>query len=180
MKGDREKCIAAGMDGYVSKPVQAAALLQAIAQVVPGQRPAAPDSSPPAVADPPAAPEYNREAALAAVGGNSELLGKLARLMFEHSPRMLADIRQAVSDGQGQTLMRAAHKLKGSCGSIRAARAMTLAQKLEELGRAGELGPATALCERLEQELDQVQRVLAPFAGGTPTTTLPPPTMAHA
>src|SRR5262249_39196640 len=82
MKDDGEKCVAAGMDGSVCKPVQAAELYQAIASVA---------SAEPSEGESP--PVWNRAKALAHVGGDRELLRELAGLFLVECPRRFAEIR---------------------------------------------------------------------------------------
>src|SRR5205823_1268848 len=78
MKGDKERCLEAGMDGYVSKPVRADELRRAINE----------QTGPPR-----AAPQLDRAGALERVGGDAELLGELADLFRQDCPRLLEALR---------------------------------------------------------------------------------------
>ncbi len=153
MKGDRERCLEAGMDGYVSKPVQAGELLEAIAAVVPAADHAIPE--------PPAEEPLDREAALRRVGGDAALLQELVQLFLNEAPGLLADIRGAIAAGDPARLRLAAHTLKGSLGIFMAGPAFAAAQRLETLGRAGTLEGAAEACQDLDNELHRLQPALA-------------------
>ncbi|MEO5954859.1 MAG: response regulator, partial [Nitrospiraceae bacterium] len=117
MKGDRERCLEAGMDAYVSKPLRVEQLLEAIARVVPGEAMAIPASEETPTAGGPS-PEavLDLTAALARVEGDRELLGEMIGLFFAQAQTLLPQIRGAGERGDGKALERFAHKLKGSMG----------------------------------------------------------------
>jgi PAS domain S-box-containing protein len=156
MKGDRERCLAAGMDGYTSKPIRIRELEQAIAQLF-GPSPAAEEPL----------PQETREdrvidgaALLAGVDGNRRLLWELVRLFLADCPRRLAGIKEAVRRGDGETLRIEAHSLKGSVGNFAANQALAAAQRLEIMGRDGELDKAGDACMALESELARLTEEL--------------------
>jgi HPt (histidine-containing phosphotransfer) domain-containing protein len=97
--------------------------------------------------------------------GDQELLGELVELFLADCPRLLEEIRAAVESDDAEQLMRAAHTLKGSVSNFCASDAAEAAQKLESLGRAGDLAVAPEylatlepIMERLNAELDQLAR----------------------
>lgn len=152
MKGDRERCLAAGMDGYTSKPIRMVELEQAIAQLVSPSKPA---EGP--------LPEETREdgvidraALLAAVDGNRRLLRELVRLFLADCPRRLAEIKEAVRRGDAEALRIEAHTLKGSIGNFAAKQAFAAAQRLEIMGRDGDLDKAGDARMALESELGRL------------------------
>jgi CheY-like chemotaxis protein len=108
MKGDRERCLAAGMDAYASKPIRAAELFEVIARLLSSDVEGAkgtpgPEGPPGAVFDP--------DTALAVVAGDRELLRRMVQLFLGHCPKLLGEIRDSVLRGDGAALERAAHKL---------------------------------------------------------------------
>jgi hypothetical protein len=95
LKGDRERCLEAGMDGYVAKPIRLADLLEALSAVLPAQvRPPAPPAA--EVAAPPA---FDETGALARVMGDRQLLAELAALFLAACPGWVAEMRAAVVGG---------------------------------------------------------------------------------
>ena len=116
MKGDRERCLAAGMDAYLSKPLKAQELFDVLARLV--SRAAQPAESSPSVNDNSPEPAFDLEAALARVEGDHELLQTMIGLFTRQSGKLVSEIRQSIADSDGPTLERTAHKLKGSIGNF--------------------------------------------------------------
>jgi two-component system sensor histidine kinase/response regulator len=169
MKGDRERCLAAGMDAYVSKPLHAEQLYAVLQETVaehPDLRGVAeyPDSL--AVEHP------ENTALLARVEGDTQLLGEMAGLFLKNYPRLLEEIRRAVEQRDARALERAAHTLKGSVSNFTARRAFQAARRLERLARQG--GPAAqndwkqvqSTCQELAESLLQLRPVLESYLKG--------------
>jgi PAS domain S-box-containing protein len=154
MKGDRERCLGAGMDGYISKPVQAEDLIKLAEALAVGAK------NPLGAAQETADPVMDRSLALARVDGDESLLADLARLFCEESPKMLAAVQQAVSAKDAERLQRAAHSLKGAVATFAAHHAFDAALKLERLGRAGDLGEAGKAYQALESQVERLRSVL--------------------
>jgi PAS domain S-box-containing protein len=158
IKGDRERCLDAGMDHYVTKPVDPKCLFSAIDEVVFGAPIAGPgtksETTEPLnqskIQNPKS--KIDMGALLARVEGDRSLLKDLVVLFLEDSPGLLEELRRAVQQRDRHRVERAAHTLKGAVGNFGAARAMELALKLEMAGRADLSGISETFLE-LEQEM---------------------------
>jgi len=159
MKGDAEKCLAAGMDGYLAKPLQPKALETAIAAALTGTRgPTAAPTDGPAAAE--TASPLDRARLLERVGGDRRALAQIVRIFREDAPRQLARLRQAIRAGDAPSLRSAAHALKGAVSNFAAASATAAAFQLQQLGESGALGAAGEGLERLERELEALDAAL--------------------
>ncbi|WP_398309725.1 response regulator [Zoogloea sp.] len=150
MKGDRERCLQAGMDGYLSKPVHAPDLVEVLIHHTGNNDPA----PAPATESPPASgPVFDREQVLANLGDDEDLLAQLMVMYSEDEPRLLADVEAAVAAGDAEALHGTAHALKGAVSNFCASRAQAKAQQLERMGREKNLEEAPAALHELRQEL---------------------------
>jgi len=167
LEGDRERCLAAGMDDYVSKPFNLDQLRRALVAVRPRpSRPAvtAPRSpaermtaaAAPEVLDPRALDQIR---ALQAPGG-TDLLGKIVGVYLESSPALIERLRVALRDGNAEAVREAAHALKSSSASLGATALASLAQQLEAKGRAGDLSRAASIGVQLLAEHQRVVMAL--------------------
>ena len=101
------------------------------------------------------------EELLARFGGDAGLLRELAELFIQSCPKMLEDIRDAVQKRDAKALERAAHSLKGCVGNFFSHGARETAQRLELLGKSGDLSGAEELARILEEQVAEFNRVLA-------------------
>jgi len=102
-------------------------------------------------------PALDRQLALSRAGGDMELLREIAVLFVEDDcPRTLAEIRAAVAQGDAAKLENAAHSLKGSVANFGAPSAVEAAFRLEQMGRAGQLGDSAETLRALERALSIV------------------------
>jgi CheY-like chemotaxis protein len=156
LKGDRERCLAAGMDAYVSKPLQPRELFC----VLDGLAPAREDRERAAVGPetPPAA--FDLAAALARVEGDIELLSELGELFLSECPQRLAEIRQAILEQDAIRLEQRAHAFKGSVGNFAAREAFEAAGRLERDGRERDWAQAEADWSALEASVDRLKPAL--------------------
>jgi CheY-like chemotaxis protein/HPt (histidine-containing phosphotransfer) domain-containing protein len=162
MKGDRQRCLEAGMDDYVAKPIQAQELLRAIEARFPDT------SRAPAVwpEEAPAEKVFNADVALERVGGDRELLKDLAGVFLSESPTMMTEVREAVAQRDALRLKRAAHTLKGAAGTFGAVPSVAAAQRLETMAREGDLTGAEEGWSALEEAVARLRPALAELRDG--------------
>ncbi len=169
MKGDRERCIAGGMDGYLSKPIRPKELFQAIDQVLLGStapaRAAGEDTYASEGSGTPR--QLHLAELLASVNGNAVVLSKLVTLFRKHYPKMLAELREAVNQEDGERLARAAHTLRGGSGSFLNGAARDALESLEAMGMIGSTGKSEATLALLETEMICIDKVLTGFVTKT-------------
>jgi len=105
-------------------------------------------------------PAFDRDAALARVGGDAELLKELAELFREEWPRSLAHLRAAIESQDAAEIRSAAHGLKGAAANFGAKPAVDAASDLEKMGRDSRLAEAPQALAALEQALASLQAEL--------------------
>jgi len=154
MKGDRERCLEAGMDAYVAKPIQAEQLFEVIERTVPASR--APNNH---------ALEglIDWERALKAAGGDREILSDLVTVYLEASPDWMKKLQEAVNQQDAAGVRRLGHTIKGAVGLFGARAALAASERLETMGRGGTLSGADEAYALLEKELSDVEQALSLF-----------------
>lgn len=155
MKGDMERCLESGMDGYVSKPVKPEELSKAIEAVSVGAGIGQCDA--------PVQQVIDMASAMERVDGDEELLREIAQLFLENHTEQMDQIRDAIAQGDSKSLEHAAHTLKGSVGNFGAKPAYDAAFSLEKIGRAGDLAPAETAYVVLEREITNLSNALSLF-----------------
>ena len=156
LKGDRERCIDAGMDDYVSKPIDAEKLFGVVETAASQHRSARSDGE--------AIPNaLDLDGLMKNVDGDSDLVLTLARVFADSSLGQLAEISGAIARGDTEALARGAHSLKGSVGNFGARAAVDAAVQLESIAKNGNLSIAGAAFATLEKEVDRLKRELRAF-----------------
>jgi signal transduction histidine kinase/CheY-like chemotaxis protein len=155
MTGDRDACLRAGMDAYISKPITAAELFGTLERLFPNR---AGSVAPPA---PPVAARLRPRAEVLDVAkleqnveGDPETLREVVDAFLRDRPEREQELAEALRRGDAPTLARAAHAMKGMLLSLAATPAAETALRLEILARCGNLGEASGLIEELARELD--------------------------
>lgn len=159
MQGDRERCLETGMDGYISKPVDIAALVSTLEAISP-VLPEAPSSEPAASRHTTGLP-LNLDLALQRLDNDRDLLCDVIEIFLAECPKAIAEIEAALQAGSSERVHRLAHKFKGSVGSLAAHHAMSLAAALESAGRDGNLAAADRLFLQLRGEAERLRLQLA-------------------
>ena len=185
MKDDRQQCIDAGMDEYVSKPIDAPTLFATLGKVTAADEivldfAVGGDEKPAAVEYELAEeqPSFNDrnddglvrpdddgaedrlivdfEEALKRVGGSAKTLKTLAFILAKECPKLISEIDSAIQNQDARSLRRAAHTLKGSANHFAASYVVQTARQLEEHGANGEFQPATELFGKLQMEVERL------------------------
>lgn len=157
MSGDKERCLEAGMDGYISKPINSQELYEIIEQMTQ----ACSKDGVKAPCSPSPTPILDKAALLERVGGDEQLLKEIVALFLEDYPVFLAEIREALIGGDSERLEEAAHNLKDALGNFGAESAVQAALKVETIGRLRNLSQSAQALMQLESELGCVRDSLA-------------------
>ena len=152
--GNEALCLSAGFDGYLPKPYRSRELLDAISAQVEGTEQAVAPAAPAGFSAPAARLDW--DAALEAVDGDRELLGKVIDGFLGQQPALLAELRGALAAGDLPVVKRVAHTVGGSLRLFQGARVVALANDLEDRCRAGSSDTVEAAWRTLDPELAAV------------------------
>ena len=152
MTGDREKCISAGMDDYVSKPIKPEALFSAINKVARKSQTKKAQKRPqhPQGATPFSPTTFNLSSAMETALGNEDLFREIAGMFIESWPDYIARIKEGITGNDAVLLEREAHSLKGAVGNFGAKEVYDAAYCLEKLGKEGTMATAQEALSNLE------------------------------
>jgi HPt (histidine-containing phosphotransfer) domain-containing protein len=144
MTGDREKCLAAGMNDYVTKPIRPAAVEQAIEQWAVGgparvEKEAVP---PPRPAPAPVVKVFDAEDLVERLMGNENMAQRIVRGFVDGIPRQLGLLAEAVNHLDSGALRLAAHSIKGAASNVGGLEMEKIAKTLEQTANAGDLATA--------------------------------------
>jgi CheY-like chemotaxis protein/nitrogen-specific signal transduction histidine kinase len=169
LNGDRERCLEAGMDDHISKPIDVGEVIRLVERY--GTRTeehsVAAEEAKEQLGKPNerdrlcAEPVFHPQVALARLRGSFRLLQDLARLFFRDSQDLVEQLHRGIAEGNAQEVERAAHSLKGLAANFEAREAVAAARCVEQLGHAGNLAAAPPAADKLEHEIMRLKEALA-------------------
>jgi len=147
--GDRERCVAAGMDDYLTKPIDSQRLYAAVERLMPVDVPGPAESVP-----------FNRADVLRRLDGDEDLLAEIIRLFLDDSPELIGVMRVAAEARDRKALRTAAHRLKGAAANLAATSLAEAARALEVLSEGGDGAEVERGWRRVQWETERVHDVL--------------------
>jgi len=152
LSSDRENCMRAGMDDFLSKPVEPEALEQKLAKWLQGKKPERDMQE-----EGPAETVFDGDTLLKRLMGNRSAAKKIVRAFLDDVPVQLASLKRHLDAADGMAASRQAHALKGAAANITAARLRALALEVEQAASAGELERTKLLLPRMEEQVERLE-----------------------
>jgi signal transduction histidine kinase/CheY-like chemotaxis protein/HPt (histidine-containing phosphotransfer) domain-containing protein len=159
MQGDREKCIEAGMNDYVSKPINIKTLAEKLAQWLlaehglktPQSAEAAPSSQ---------RPVYNGQSFLDRLMGDTEIAKTVIEVFLEDIPKQIESMKQSLKTSDAETIERIAHSIKGAAANISGEALCELAAEIEKACKDGRLDLVAGRCPELELQFNRLKEAV--------------------
>ena len=171
MKGDRERCLKAGMDGYLTKPIQSRLLFETVESIAAAERDYEEEAVETATTDSDMKSIMNWNAAVDRVAGRQDLLRQLVTLFFKEVDKLLPELREAITRKDMVKVRRLAHSIKGSASCFAAPPTVAAATRLEFMGRDEDLTDANEAYVLLEREIERLKRALTSCISNAPHPT---------
>lgn len=156
MKGDRDSCLAAGMDSYLSKPIRAAELFEAIENQLGDPAGASVVQNAPGLDELP----FDKTFVLSRLDGDEALLAELIQTFLSEYPGLMSAVGKSMIQKDPAQVVQAAHALKGAVCNLTSGAALQAAVELETLGRVGDLRLADRSFQKLELEMGRLVAAL--------------------
>jgi PAS domain S-box-containing protein len=155
LQRDRERCLAAGMDGYLAKPIDRLDLFAAVELEPPAGAGLQRESS---VGDD--ITQFDENELMERLGGDGEVRQEIVAIFRHSTPELVAEIRMAIESRDLTRLKSAAHTLKGAAGNLSAKRLAALAMEIEQAGHASDVALAAHYFPRLALETEELLTIL--------------------
>ncbi|MBD3181476.1 response regulator [Candidatus Poribacteria bacterium] len=156
MKGDKERCLEAGMDSYISKPVKAREIQETIEVTLKKREKAHENSGSEVSFD----NILDKSELMERFAGDTDLLAEVTSLFLQTYPEMMSAIRDAIQKDDSQLLYTEAHNLKGTLGNLAALTAYEESYKLEKISLKGDMEEAKRIFENLQKEIQRLSKAL--------------------
>jgi CheY-like chemotaxis protein/HPt (histidine-containing phosphotransfer) domain-containing protein len=165
LKGDHERCIAAGMNGYVVKPVYIGDLSQAIQQVF-ETKSAPPAATAPAPVTPVIEkPVMDKKEAVARLGGDEDIFKEVVKMYLDQMPIRCEEVSRACLSGDDQTVVTLAHTLKSSSATVGAMALQSLFVRLESAARIGDRETMSLLARQIGPNFERYRETAQKIIG---------------
>ncbi|MFO7906844.1 MAG: Hpt domain-containing protein, partial [Pirellulaceae bacterium] len=148
MAGDREKCLSAGMDAYLAKPLRPQRLVELIESVA-SLKPQGEPAETPSESSPREQPGFDLDHALQSLDNDNDLLLGQMKFFLQDTPGLLTQLEEAIEADDARSVQLAAHRLKGTLARYAYQDAVATALELENKGKSGQLDGASQLLEQL-------------------------------
>jgi CheY-like chemotaxis protein/HPt (histidine-containing phosphotransfer) domain-containing protein len=160
LQGDREKCLEAGMNDYISKPVSPRMLAEVLEKWLPKNGNAdGPSNLPRKPVDPSSI--FDRNGLLSRLMGDKKLAARVLDGFLEDMPRQLLSLAEFVLAGNAAQIADQAHRVKGACASVGGIAMQAIALEMEEAGKAGKLAGLKEYMDDLSAQFDRLKAAVA-------------------